>query len=127
MPRKTFALALALSSTLTAGCAGFSAVYPPRPPETPGEAIADPTPAKVVMHLTVTAAGLKSAIEENLPQTGEGTFPLLGKDRTFTWKRTPATLRFTQGRIGLELHVDAVADLPVSSLEIGHDFKILAE
>jgi uncharacterized protein DUF4403 len=127
MPRKTLALALALSSTLGVGCAGFSAVYPPRPSDTPGEAIADPTPAKVVMHLTVTSAGLKSALEDNLPQTGEGTFPLLGKDRQFTWKRTPAVLRFTQGRIGLELHVDAVADLPVSTLEIGLDFKILAE
>src|SRR3954469_9165274 len=106
MPRKTFALVLPLASTLTAGCAGFGAVYPARPAETPGEAIADPTPSKVVMHLTVTSAGLKTAIEENLPQTGEGTFDLLGKQRKFTWKRSPATLRFMQGRIGLDLHVD---------------------
>ena len=127
MPRTSFALVVALSSTLAAGCTGFGAVYPARPAETPGEAIADPTPSKVVMHLTVTSAGLKSALEENLPQTGEGTFPLLGSERKFTWKRSPATLRFTQGRIGIELHVDAVADLPVSNLNIGLDFKILAE
>ena len=127
MSRSSFALVVALSSTLAAGCAGFGAVYPARPPETPGEAIADPTPAKVVMHLTITSAGLKSALEENLPQTGEGTFPLLGTERKFTWKRSPATLRFTQGRISLDLHVDAVADMPVSTLDIGLDFKILAE
>ncbi|MEP7119338.1 MAG: DUF4403 family protein [Byssovorax sp.] len=127
MSRNSFALVVALSSTLAAGCTGFGAVYPSRPPETPGEAIADPTPAKVVMHMTVTSAGLKSAIEDNVPQTGEGTFPLLGKDRKFTWKRSPVTIRFTQGRIGLELHVDANADLPISSLDIGLDFKILAE
>ena len=127
MPRTSFALVVALSSTLAAGCTGFGAVYPARPAESPGEAIADPTPSKVVMHLTVTSAGLKSALEENLPQTGEGTFPLLGSERKFTWKRSPATLRFTQGRIGIELHVDAVADLPVSNLNIGLDFKILAE
>jgi hypothetical protein len=123
----SFALVVALASTLAAGCTGFGAVYPSRPAETPGEAIADPTPAKLVMHLTVTSAGLKSAIEDNLPQTGEGTFPLLGKDRKFTWKRSPVALRFMQGRIGLDLHVDANADLPISSLDIGLDFKILAE
>ena len=123
----SFALVVALASTLAAGCTGFGAVYPSRPAETPGEAIADPTPAKLVMHLTVTSAGIKSAIEENLPQTGEGTFPLLGKDRKFTWKRSPVALRFMQGRIGLDLHVDANADLPISSLDIGLDFKILAE
>lgn len=127
MSRTSLALVVALSTTLSAGCAGFGAVYPARPAETPGEAIADPTPSKVVMHLTVTSGGLKSAIEENLPLTGEGTFPLLGKERKFTWKRSPATLRFMQGRIGLELHVDAVADMPISSLDIGLDFKILAE
>ena len=127
MSRTSLALVAALASSLTVGCAGFGAVYPARPAETPGEAIADPTPSKVVMHLTITAAGLKSAIEENLPMTGEGTFPLLGKDRKFTWKRSPAALRFMQGRIGLELHVDANADLPISSLDIGLDFKILAE
>jgi hypothetical protein len=123
----SFALVVAVASTLGAGCTGFGAVYPSRPAETPGEAIADPTPAKLVMHLTVTSAGLKSAIEDNLPQTGEGTFPLLGKDRKFTWKRSPVALRFMQGRIGLDLHVDANADLPISSLDIGLDFKILAE
>ena len=123
----SFAIVVALASTLAAGCTGFGAVYPSRPAETPGEAIADPTPAKLVMHLTVTSAGIKSAIEENLPQTGEGTFPLLGKDRKFTWKRSPVALRFMQGRLGLDLHVDANADLPISSLDIGLDFKILAE
>ena len=127
MSRNSFALVVALSSTLAAGCTGFGAVYPSRPAETPGEAIADPTPAKLVMHLTVTSAGLKSAIEENLPLTGEGTFPLLGKDRKFTWKRSPVALRFMQGRVGLDLHVDANADLPISSLDIGLDFKVLAE
>ncbi len=127
MSRSSFALLLALSSTLAAGCAGFGAAYPARPAETPGEAIADPTPSKVILHLTVTSAGLKSAIEENLPQTGEGTFPLLGTARKFTWKRSPATLRFLQGRLGLDLHVDAVADMPISNLEIGLDFQILAE
>ena len=115
-----------LTATLLAGCAG-GALYPSRPPSTPGEAIADPTPSRVVMHTTITSAGLKNAIEEGVPKTGEGSFPLLGKERKFTWKRSAATVRFNQGRIALELHVDANADMPVSSLDIPLDFHIVAE
>src|SRR5262249_46558635 len=113
---------------LFAGCAGGEgSVYPPRPPSTPGEAIADPTPSRVVMHTTITGAGLKNALEQNVPQTGDGTYPLMGKDRKFTWKRGPATVKFDRGRISLEMHVDANADLPVSSLDIPLDFHIHAE
>ncbi len=115
-----------LSVTLFAGCSG-GALYPSRPPATPGEAIADPTPSRVVMHTTITSAGLRKAIEEGVPQTGEGTFPMLGRERKFTWKRSPATVRFNQGRISLDLHVDANADMPVSSLDIPLDFHIAAE
>src|SRR5271170_2670555 len=100
---------LAPAALLLPGCAGEGAVYPPRPPATPGEAIADPTPSRVVMHTTVTAAGLTSAIEDGVPKTGEGTFPLMGRERRFTWTRGPATVRFNQGRIALDLHVDANA------------------
>lgn len=111
---------------LLAGCSG-GALYPPRPPSTPGEAIADPTPSRVVMHTTITSAGLRKAIEEGVPKTGEGTFPLLGHDRKFTWKRSDATVRFDRGRVTLDLHVDANADMPVSSLDIPLDFHIAAE
>ena len=120
------ALLACLTVTLFSGCVG-GAVYPARPPATPGEAIADPTPSRVVMHTTITAAGLKTAIEQGVPQEGEGTFPMLGRDRRFTWKRSPVTVRFNQGRIALDLHVDANADLPVSSLDIPLDFHIAAE
>ncbi|MFO0760101.1 MAG: DUF4403 family protein [Byssovorax sp.] len=125
---KLRALALfATTALLSAGCTGFTAVYPPRPAETPGEPIADPTPSRVVLHATVTAQGLKSALESSLPETGEGTYPLMGTERKYTWKRGPMKVRFTQGRLSIELHADATADLPVSSLDLGLDFKILAE
>ena len=120
-------LLLASASALVAGCAGEGSLYPPRPPSTPGEAIADPTPSRVVMHTTITSAGMKSALEESVPGTGEGTFPLLGKERKYTWKRGPATVKFDRGRIGIELHVDANADMPVGSLDIPLDFHIAAE
>ncbi|MBK6460642.1 MAG: DUF4403 family protein [Myxococcales bacterium] len=123
----TFA-AFATVATLGLGaCGGGEALYPPRPPSTPGEAIADPAPSRVVMHTTVTSAGLAKALDETVPQTGEGTFPMLGKDRRYTWRRGPIGLKFDRGRIGLSLHVDANADLPISSLDVPLDFAIQAE
>jgi hypothetical protein len=118
---------LALPVVLAAACGSGEAVYPPRPPATPGEAIADPTPARVVMHTTVTRNGLMSALEEGVPKTGEGTFPLMGRERRFSWKRDTVRVRFASGRIELDLHVDANADMPISSLDIPLDFHIAAE
>ncbi len=119
--------ASALSPFAFAGCSGNEALYPPRPPEGGAEPIADPTPSRIVMHATVTGAGLKKAVNENLPPTGEGTFPMLGKERKFTWKRGDVSVKFGQGRVELSLHVDANADMPVSSLDIPLDFEIKAE
>src|SRR6185503_12185781 len=99
------------------GCSalGFEAVYPARPPSAPGEAFADPPPSRIVMHATVTGAALKKSLEEAVPKTGDGTFPFIRGDRKFTWTRGPADVRFTQGRIDVSLHVDANADMPISS------------
>jgi hypothetical protein len=112
---------------LAAGCGSATPLYPSRPAATPGEPIADPTPSRVVLHATVTSAALTRALEESVPRTGEGTFPLLGSDRKYTWKRGAIALRFQQGRIGLELHVDANVDLPVSSIDVPLELSILAE
>lgn len=109
------------------GGSSFTALYPPRPPETPSDPIADPTPARVNMHVTVSGAALKAALEDKLPRTGEGTFPFVGGPRRFTWSREPVAIRFTQGRIGVDLHVVAVADMPFSHLDLPIDLKILAE
>jgi hypothetical protein len=116
-----------LLAPLFAGCSGEGAVYPARPPATPGEAIADPTPSRIVLHTTITAAGLRRAIEDGVPKNGDGTFPLMGRDRKFVWTRSPAEVRFNQGRIALDLHVDANADMPIGSLDIPLDFHIVAE
>lgn len=117
-------------STLVAGCfgsTGFTAVYPPRPPGSPGAPIADPTPSRIVLHATVTGAGLKTALEEAIPKTGEGTFPLLGGERRYTWKREPLAVRFTGGRIGLDLRVVANIDMPISSVDFPFELRVLAE
>jgi hypothetical protein len=112
---------------LFAACSGEGAVYPPRPPATPGEAIADPAPSRVVMHTTVTAQGMKNALDEAVPKTGDGTFKLLGKDRKYTWKRGPVAVKFDRNRVVLDLHVDANAEMPVSSIDAPLDFHIAAE
>jgi Domain of unknown function (DUF4403) len=126
MSQQNLALVL-LSCGLLAGCSSFEAVYPPRPPAEPGEAIADPTPSRVVLHATVTSKGLKRALESSVPRSAEGTFPLLGTERKYTWRRGDLGIRYNQGRIELSLHVDASADLPISSLDVPLDVDVKAE
>ena len=113
--------------SLIAACTGLTPVYPPRPPATPGEPIADPMPSRVVVHATVTGFALKQALESKLPATGEGTVPLMGRQRKFSWKRDPIALRFDRGRIGVDVHLVATVELPVSRVEFPLDFRLLAE
>lgn len=126
MSRTSLAILLA-AVTISAGCGSATPVYPPRPPATPGEPVADPVPSRVVVHATITGTALQRELENAVPRTGEGTFPMLGNERKYTWTRGPIAVRFDRGRIALDLHVDANADLPVSSLDIPLDFTILAE
>ena len=126
-PLVSFVLAAASIAGCTLGGSGFTALYPPRPAETAGDPIADPMPSRIVVHATITGAALQAALEEKLPKTGEGTFPLLGSTRKFTWQRDPVSIRFTQGRLGVDLHIVATADMPVGHLDLPIDLKILAE
>lgn len=112
---------------LLCSCTGLTPIYPSRPPSTPGEPIADPIPSRVVVHATITGAALRAALESKVPETGEGSVPLLGKDRKFSWKRDPIVVRFDRGRIGVDLHLVATLQLPVSTMEFPLDFRILTE
>jgi hypothetical protein len=118
---------LFLSWVLACGCSSLTPIYPPRPPATPGEPVADPVPSRVVVHATITSAALRQALESKMPTTGEGTVPLMGRERKFSWKRDPVALRFDRGRIGLDVHLVATVDLPVSRMEFPLDFRVLAE
>lgn len=124
--RRVPRLAVVAATLWATGC-GFGPVYPPRPPANGGDAIADPSPSRVVIHATVSSKALAHALDEAIPKTGQGTFALLGSSRGFTWRRGPVAVRFTQGRIGLDLHVDARADLPVSYLDVPLEVRVLAE
>ena len=94
--RVTVVLAMAAVS-----CGRFGALYPSRPTPSLSPAAADPVPSRIVAHVSVTAAALKAALEDAVPGTGEGTFPLLGGERHYTWDRSPIELGFSQGRIVL--------------------------
>jgi uncharacterized protein DUF4403 len=116
-----------LSLVALAGCAGAVPLYPPRPSDAPTAPVADPTPARVVVHATVTSAALRGALEEAVPLTGDGTFPLLGKERRYAWRREPVSLRFDQGRIGVGLRISTKADLPVGHVDLPIEVRVLAE
>jgi hypothetical protein len=118
---------LVFMAALACSCSGLTPIYPPRPPATPGEPVADPVPSRVVVHATITSGALRQALEAKVPTTGEGTVPLMGRDRKFSWKRDPFAVRFDRGRIGLDVHLVATVELPVSRMEFPLDFRILAE
>ena len=125
----SFAARFALGAALCAGVAGcgFGPVYPPRPPTNAGDAIADPSPSRVVVHATVSSKAIARALDEALPKNGQGTFPLLGSERGFTWRRGTPTVKVGQGRVSVDLHVDAKADLPLSSVDLPLEVRVLAE
>ena len=126
---RSLAGGLALLALVVVGgaCTSFGAVYPPRPPGTPGAPVADPAPSRVVAHISVTSAGLKSSLDESVPRRGEGAFALLRTQRKYTWERSPLDVSFSQGRIVLDAHIKSTIDMPVSSLELPLDVHVVAE
>jgi hypothetical protein len=109
-------------------CAGeLKALYPPRPPATPGQAFADPAPSRVVVHATVSSAALRQALDMQIPSTGAGTFPLLGSDRRYVWQRLSLAVSYLQGRIGVQAQVMARVETPLGEVQLPINLKILAE
>ncbi|WP_394837293.1 DUF4403 family protein [Pendulispora rubella] len=118
----------ALFSTVAlAACSRFGAVYPPRPPETPATPVADPAPARIVTHVSVTSGALRSSLDETVPGKGDGDFPLAGTTRRYSWTRNPLAVSFSQGRLVLDTRVDAKVDVRVGSLDFPIDLKVAAE
>jgi hypothetical protein len=117
-----------LAATLAVlACSRFGPVYPPRPAPSEGQAFADPEPARIVVHVTVTSAAMRAALDEAIPRAGEGTFPLLGGDRRYTWERGPFEVGFGQGRVVLSTKVRAVVALPLERLAVPLDLRVEAE
>ncbi|HEY8074586.1 MAG TPA: DUF4403 family protein [Labilithrix sp.] len=110
-----------------AACSSFGAVYPPRPPSSPGAPVADPTPSRIVAHVTITHAGLQSALEDAVPKNGDGTFPLLRSERSYRWEREPISVEFADGRVRVRALAHAHVDLPIKSVEVPLDVIVTAE
>lgn len=64
-----------------AACTRFGAVYPPRPPETTGAPVADPSPSRVTAHVALGASALREALDVGVPRTGDGAFTALRSER----------------------------------------------
>ncbi|HVJ90601.1 MAG TPA: DUF4403 family protein [Labilithrix sp.] len=116
-----------IAALFVAGCSSFGAVYPPRPPQAPGALVADPMPSRVVAHVSVTGAGLRSAIDDAVPKTGDGSFKMLGSQRRYTWDRTPFEVSFAEGRVVLTTRAHANVDMPVGSLDFPLEIRVAAE
>jgi hypothetical protein len=119
--------AIVAAAALLGGCSTFGAVYPPRPPATPGAPVADPMPSRVVAHIAVTSGGLRSQMDDAIPKKGDGAFTLLRSQRKYTWERTPAEISFSQGRVVLDTKVRATVDMPIGSLEFPLEVHVVAE
>jgi len=104
--RQTVALLFGLS--FMSSCT--EALYPPRPPLTPGPALADPPQSRVNMHISLTETGMRELIEATVPQQGEVPFSFLGQ-RKLLWKRSPVELRFNNaaGTIGVRATITGQA------------------
>jgi Domain of unknown function (DUF4403) len=124
MSRTLASVVLAASAV---ACAQFGAVYPPRPPATPGAPVADPTPSRVVAHISVTTPALKAALDEGVPKTGEGEVSLLGGPRHYSWERTTLEVGFSQGRLVLDAHVEAKVDASILHTSFPLDLHVMAE
>jgi hypothetical protein len=123
-------LAVAAAVACVAGgvsCSRFGPVYPPRPSASPGAPVADPEPARVIIHLAVAGRALGSALDDAAPRSGEGSFPLLGSDRHYTWERGPLEVSFTQGRVVLGTTVDAVIAFPLKPVRVSFGLRIRGE
>jgi hypothetical protein len=108
-------------------CSRFGAVYPPRPAPADAPPVSDPAPSKMVAHLSITAAGLRDALDANVPTKGEGSVRLLGGDRTYTWEREPLDVSMAQGRVLLQTRVHATLALPLKRLQFPLDLHVGGE
>jgi hypothetical protein len=102
-------------------------VYPPRPAPSQAPADAEAAPSRIVAHLSIASASLRASIDDAAPRSGDGTFPLLGASRRYTWNREPIDLSFAGGRLVLTTKVTASIALPLHSIDVPFELRIDAE
>ena len=124
---RIFGFRSAMMSLVLGACSQFGAAYPPRPPQSPGLPVADPTPSRIVAHVAVTSAGLRGALDDAVPKSGDGQFTVLKSQRRYKWERDGLELAFAQGRVQMTAHVRANVDMPIGSLDFPLDLQVSAE
>jgi hypothetical protein len=102
-------------------------VYPSRPPERPSALVPDPVPSRITLHLSITGASLRQALDEAAPANGDGKISLLGSERAYHWQREPFEIAFASGRVAAHTKVKAHIELPLTSVDIGFDVRVAAE
>jgi hypothetical protein len=112
---------------LVSACSRFGPVYPSRPFPSAGPLVTDPEPARVVAHVTISSAAMSAALDDAAPRSGDGTFPMLGSQRRYTWERAPLELSFSRGRVVVKTKVRATVSVPLRSLEVPLDLRVEAE
>jgi hypothetical protein len=125
------AISFALCASLwVAGCATTTrkfALYPERPQPASGAPSADPLPSRIVVHVTVARAALEHALDDAVPKSGSGSFPLLGSDHHYVWKREAFTIAFRQGRLLIDTKARASVELLGVTQELNLDLHIDTE
>ena len=122
---RSLVVALALCVT---GCALRTfALYPARPSPALAAPLADPPPSRIVLHATVTRAALERALDDAVPRSGEGTFPLLGRERHYLWQRDAFSIQFRSGRLLIDTHAKAQVELLGTVQELSIDLHIDTE
>src|ERR1700722_4346141 len=114
---------IAVFALVLAACSRFGAVYPPRP----SAPVADPAPARIVAHVSVSSAALSAALDDAVPKSAEGDFALFGGQRHYSWQRTSLDVSFSQGRLVLDARIDATVDASVIHAQFPIDLRITAE
>ena len=112
---------------LLASCTRFGPLYPSRPAAQPSPLVADPSPSRVTVHVSLSAASLRAALESAVPKRGEGSLSLLGSERPYHWTRGPLEISFGAGRIVVKTSVASNVELPISSVDLPFDLQISAE
>jgi Domain of unknown function (DUF4403) len=112
---------------LLAGCTRFGPLYPSRPAAHPSPLVADPSPSRVTVHVSLSGASLRASLEDAVPKTGQGSVSLLGSERPYHWTRGPLEISFGAGRIVVKTSVASNIELPISSVDLPFDLQISAE
>ena len=123
----TLPLAGLLLLTTACGPAHTFALYPERPPGNTGAPVVDPPPSRIVLHATVARAALELALDQAVPRTGSGTFPLLGSERRYLWQREAFVVAFRGGRLLVDTHAKASVELLGTVQELNIDLHIDTE